>query len=127
MAAPSQQQPQPYSASGYPPPITPQGPPPGQFGGFANQLGQGQYPIQQTPMSFEKFVIIHIATTCDEHGVYVTKDSAEVIEIGWVVIDARDPDMREVSEFVDLFRHRRFGISLIMLFTLPQSSDHCTC
>ena len=39
---------------------------------------------------FDKYCIIHIATTCDEHGVYVTKDSAEVIEIGWVVVDARD-------------------------------------
>jgi len=46
--------------------------------------------------SFDKFCVIHIATTCDEHGVYVTKDSAEVIEIGWVVVDARDPALPEV-------------------------------
>jgi inhibitor of KinA sporulation pathway (predicted exonuclease) len=46
---------------------------------------------------FDKYCIIHIATTCDEHGVYVTKDSAEVIEIGWVVVDARDPSLPEVS------------------------------
>lgn len=46
---------------------------------------------------YDKYCIIHIATTCDEHGVYVTKDSAEVIEIGWVVVDAREPSLPEVS------------------------------
>jgi hypothetical protein len=34
-------------------------------------------------------VVIHVATTCDEHGVYVTKDSAEVIELGWILLDAK--------------------------------------
>jgi hypothetical protein len=33
--------------------------------------------------------VIHVATTCDEHGVYVTKDSAEVIELGWILLDAK--------------------------------------
>lgn len=37
----------------------------------------------------DRFVVIHVATTCDEHGVYVTKDSAEVIEIGWILVDAK--------------------------------------
>lgn len=50
----------------------------------------------QPQYSFDKYCIIHIATTCDEHGVYVTKDSAEVIEIGWVVVDARDANLAEV-------------------------------
>ncbi|CAI6100240.1 unnamed protein product [Clonostachys chloroleuca] len=36
----------------------------------------------------DRYVVIHVATTCDEHGVYVTKDSAEVIELGWILIDA---------------------------------------
>lgn len=53
-------------------------------------------PIQPTGGQFDKYCIIHIATTCDEHGVYVTKDSAEVIEIGWVVVDAKDPSLPEV-------------------------------
>ncbi|KAF3933076.1 hypothetical protein ABW20_dc0108714 [Dactylellina cionopaga] len=35
------------------------------------------------------YVVIHVATTCDEHGVYVTKDSAEVIEIGWILLNAK--------------------------------------
>jgi hypothetical protein len=52
-------------------------------------------PPQPAGASFEKFCVIHIATTCDEHGVYVTNDSAEVIEIGWVVVDAQNPE-REV-------------------------------
>ena len=53
---------------------------------------QGSRENTQKPL--ERYVVIHVATTCDEHGVYVTKDSAEVIEIGWVVLDAKD--LREV-------------------------------
>jgi hypothetical protein len=37
----------------------------------------------------DRYVVIHVATTCDEHGVYVTKDSAEVIELGWILVDAK--------------------------------------
>lgn len=37
----------------------------------------------------DRYVVMHIATTCDEHGVYVTKDSAEVIEFGWILLDAK--------------------------------------
>jgi hypothetical protein len=45
---------------------------------------------QQTPSSHtDRYVVIHVATTCDEHGVYVTKDSAEVIELGWMLLDAK--------------------------------------
>jgi hypothetical protein len=43
----------------------------------------------QAPNNLDRYVVIHIATTCDEHGVYVTKDSAEVIEFGWVLLDAK--------------------------------------
>lgn len=39
--------------------------------------------------NLDRYVIIHVATTCDEHGVYVTKDSAEVIELGWILLDAK--------------------------------------
>lgn len=45
--------------------------------------GQGQK--QET----DRYIVIHVATTCDEHGVYVTKDSAEVIEIGWLLLDQK--------------------------------------
>ena len=38
----------------------------------------------------DRYIVIHVATTCDEHGVYVTKDSAEVIEIGWLLLDAKN-------------------------------------
>lgn len=46
---------------------------------------------QQPASSFsvDRYVVIHVATTCDEHGVYVTKDSAEVIELGWILLDAK--------------------------------------
>jgi hypothetical protein len=99
MATPTQAQP--YSAGNpYPPQQSGQPPPPahGGYGGDArqSQSAQGHYPPPSTLNQFEKFCIIHIATTCDEHGVYVTKDSAEVIEIGWVVVDARDPSLPEV-------------------------------
>lgn len=42
--------------------------------------------------SLDRYVVIHVATTCDEHGVYVTKDSAEVIELGWILLDAKTCD-----------------------------------
>ena len=40
------------------------------------------------PFKVDRYVVIHVATTCDEHGVYVTRDSAEVIELGWILMDA---------------------------------------
>lgn len=46
--------------------------------------------------NLDRYVVIHVATTCDEHGVYVTKDSAEVIEIGWILLDAKT--LEEVSQ-----------------------------
>ncbi|KAJ2893111.1 hypothetical protein MKZ38_009011 [Zalerion maritima] len=42
--------------------------------------------------SVDRYCVIHVATTCDEHGVYVTKDSAEVIELGWILLDAQTLD-----------------------------------
>lgn len=42
------------------------------------------------PPKLDRYVVIHVATTCDEHGVYVTKDSAEVIEIGWILLDSKN-------------------------------------
>ncbi|GIZ48021.1 hypothetical protein CKM354_001109600 [Cercospora kikuchii] len=107
MATPTQQQP--YGGNPYPTPASSTGggasaqqQPPYQPESRASQSApapyqqqppqqqQQQQPPAQTP--FEKYCVIHIATTCDEHGVYVTKDSAEVIEIGWVVVDAQNPE-----------------------------------
>ena len=51
--------------------------------------------IQGQQGNLDRYVVIHVATTCDEHGVYVTKDSAEVIELGWILLDAKTCD--EVS------------------------------
>jgi len=88
---------QPFQGNSYAAQAPPQAGPTGQSqGGFperGSHSAQGQY---QTPTQFEKYCVIHIATTCDEHGVYVTKDSAEVIEIGWTILDARDPALPEV-------------------------------
>lgn len=99
MATPTQAQP--YSTGNpYPTAASHGGPPPSGYPADSrpSQSAQGHYgpPPQPTAHTFEKYCIIHIATTCDEHGVYVTKDSAEVIEIGWVVVDARDPNLPEV-------------------------------
>lgn len=44
----------------------------------------------------DRYIVVHVATTCDEHGVYVTKDSAEVIELGWILLDTKTCE--EVSE-----------------------------
>jgi hypothetical protein len=46
----------------------------------------------------DRYVVIHVATTCDEHGVYVTKDSAEVIEIGWILLDIKTCDEVRINE-----------------------------
>ncbi|QSZ34469.1 hypothetical protein DSL72_006063 [Monilinia vaccinii-corymbosi] len=48
--------------------------------------------IQSQQGNLDRYVVIHVATTCDEHGVYVTKDSAEVIELGWILLDAKTCD-----------------------------------
>lgn len=53
---------------------------------------QGQKP------NLDRYIVIHVATTCDEHGVFVTKDSAEVIELGWILLDAKSAE--EVSDEV---------------------------
>jgi len=99
MAAPSQTQP--YGNNSYNAPQTQSGGPPTSQAGFAPDRSSQTtsvppYQQQSQPpagtATFDKYCIIHIATTCDEHGVYVTKDSAEVIEIGWVVIDAQNPE-----------------------------------
>lgn len=42
--------------------------------------------------NLDRYVVIHVATTCDEHGVFVTKDSAEVIELGWILLDAKSAE-----------------------------------
>lgn len=50
----------------------------------------------------DRYIVIHVATTCDEHGVYVTKDSAEVIELGWILLDTKSCE--EVSCPPPVFR-----------------------
>ena len=44
------------------------------------------------PADNDFYLVTHVATTCDEHGVYVTRDSAEVIEIGWLLLDSKTLD-----------------------------------
>jgi hypothetical protein len=49
-------------------------------------------PAASASPKLDRYVVMHVATTCDEHGVYVTKDSAEVIEIGWILLDSKTCD-----------------------------------
>jgi hypothetical protein len=59
-----------------------------------------------TPIpKLDRYVVIHVATTCDEHGVYVTKDSAEVIEIGWILLDTKTCDEVGSTEMLFLSGH----------------------
>ncbi|KAI6949199.1 hypothetical protein KC321_g18644 [Hortaea werneckii] len=74
----------------------PQGGYPAERTSSQSAAAAAQYAAAQSGQSFDKYCVIHVATTCDEHGVYVTKDSAEVIELGWVVVDARDPALPEL-------------------------------
>ena len=48
--------------------------------------------VQAQQPNLDRYLVLHAATTCDEHGVYVTKDSAEVIELGWILLDAKTCD-----------------------------------
>jgi hypothetical protein len=35
------------------------------------------------------YVVIHVWTTSDEHGVCVSRDTAEVIEVSWILINTK--------------------------------------
>jgi hypothetical protein len=37
-------------------------------------------------LNLDRYVMFHVATTCDEHGVYVTKNSAEVNQFGQLIL-----------------------------------------
>jgi hypothetical protein len=60
------------------------------------------------PPNLDRYVVIHVATTCDEHGVYVTKDSAEVIELGWILLDAKNCEevIANISSLSIRIQHR---------------------
>lgn len=62
----------------------------------------------------DRYIVIHVATTCDEHGVYVTKDSAEVIELGWMLLDTK------TCEEVSFFPPRLLKCPLV---TTPESPE----
>jgi hypothetical protein len=52
------------------------------------------------------YIVIHVWTTCDEHGVCVSKDSAEVIEIAWILINTKT--LEEVTPPLHYFEHFLF-------------------
>lgn len=72
----------------------------------------------------DRYVVIHVATTCDEHGVYVTKDSAEVIEIGWILLDTKTCD--EVRKDVLLRRHSFVLMAFLSCIGRAFSSNQST-
>lgn len=53
----------------------------------------------QQRQNLDRFVVVAVATTTDEHGVYVTKDSAEVIELGWILLDAKSLEEVRLANF----------------------------
>lgn len=55
---------------------------------FARQIEEMAAVSAPSP-KLDRYIVVHVATTCDEHGVYVTKDSAEVIELGWILLDTK--------------------------------------
>lgn len=34
------------------------------------------------------YVVVHIATTCDDNNNYISRDSTEIIELSWAIVDA---------------------------------------
>jgi hypothetical protein len=58
------------------------------------------------------YIVIHVWTTCDEHGVCVSKDSAEVIEVAWILINSKTLEEVPTSVFS---RFSIFGKMLISL------------
>lgn len=46
------------------------------------------------------YIVIHVWTTCDEHGVCVSKDSAEVIEVAWILINAKTLEEVNLSPII---------------------------
>ena len=69
------------------------------------------------PDNSDFYIVIHVWTTCDEHGVCVSKDSAEVIEIAWILID------KKMLEEVRFSQTR--GVNELLLFLeLPLTDPH---
>lgn len=69
----------------------------------------------------DRYIVIHVATTCDEHGVYVTKDSAEVIELGWILLDSKT-----CEEVRPNAQHSQFAKPRPMLTCFVLTSFSCT-
>jgi hypothetical protein len=81
--------------------------------------------------NLDRYIVIHVATTCDEHGVYVTKDSAEVIELGWILLNAKNLEevMRPFPRH-DIVTGRRHLGSVGHILTLAHVTDsprECSC
>ena len=68
---------------------------------------------QGSKPNLDRYVVIHVATTCDEHGVFVTKDSAELIELGWILLDAKSAEEVRVAGSVACDRPTHLDCSSI--------------
>jgi len=38
----------------------------------------------------DRYLVIHVTTALEEHGALLTKDPAKVIEIGWLLLAAKN-------------------------------------
>jgi hypothetical protein len=83
----------------------------------------------QPPNNLDRYVVVHVATTCDEHGVYVTKDSAEVIELGWILLDGKTcEEVRGPSLVSPNFTSSSTHFSPNSIFSpIPHSQIGCIC
>lgn len=48
-------------------------------------------------------VVLHIATTADEHQVCVSRETAEIIELAWIILDATKCSSDEQKEISKTF------------------------
>ncbi|RCK56010.1 putative RNA-binding protein C17H9.04c [Candida viswanathii] len=62
------------------------------------------------------YVIVHIATTCDDTTTYVTKDSSELIEFAWETLDTSTLERCRRVHFGSSNQHPDYSI----LLTAPQ-------
>lgn len=84
--------------------------------------------VPPQPPHFDRYVVIHVATTCDEHGVYVTKDSAEVIELGWIELDAKSLEEVRYQHFQTYANEAVWSSATVLTcFLTLDSPRECAC
>lgn len=52
------------------------------------------------------YVVVSLATTCDEHSSYIARDAREIVQIAWSIVSASSlaevrPEVLIVMEFME--------------------------